>query len=320
MTRTLSSAVLSALFLSALPTLSALSLTRVFSPQVTASILDQPRDGLVDAFETAFPGLLREQNTRESRAIQEFDLTSLQPTDVVSATYDVTVNVNNAFNNGLRTFDFLIYVGNGTADLTDFEEPGFVFGNGSYSPPSQSSFTVSLDVTSLLKSALLSGSGWIGIRCDPTSNPNFPNILSSQATLTIDVGVEEFGVGLPGAFGVPRVTGDPLPALNQPAGFLFTNNPPNAPLTWVLGVNELPAPISLTSIGFAAPATLYLDPLVLGSTATDAQGEASVILRTVPNRPSLLGAPLILQSLVLDTTITASIPYAVSRGTRIFIR
>src|SRR5882672_9715369 len=83
------------------------------SPVVEASVHDQPVDGLGDSFNaTPFTGLMRKIGTsQEDRAMQEFDVTSFAGATLVSATLSGTVYVNNAFDNGVRTFDFLIYAG-----------------------------------------------------------------------------------------------------------------------------------------------------------------------------------------------------------------
>ena len=47
------------------------------TPVVVASIHDEPLDGLGDSFNNSpFDGLLRQQSSREDRAIQEFDVSA----------------------------------------------------------------------------------------------------------------------------------------------------------------------------------------------------------------------------------------------------
>ncbi|MCA9288755.1 MAG: hypothetical protein KDA05_09240, partial [Phycisphaerales bacterium] len=161
----------------------------VFTWQIKASIHDAPRDGVGDSFNASpFEGLLRQTSTQEDRAVLEYDV-SVIPTGatITSATLAGRVFVNNAFDNGLRTFDFSLYQGNGVADLSDFEIASTVVGSGSYAPPTQTSFTFSFDVAAQVQSLISGGAAWIGVKCDPTSEPNFPNILGDdETTLTIE--------------------------------------------------------------------------------------------------------------------------------------
>ncbi|MEZ6234982.1 MAG: GC-type dockerin domain-anchored protein [Phycisphaerales bacterium] len=161
----------------------------VFTWQIKASIHDAPRDGIGDSFNASpFEGLLRQTSTQEDRAVLEYDV-SVIPTGatITSATLAGQVFVNNGFDNGLRTFDFLLYQGDGVADVSDFEIAGVVVGSGSYAPPAQSNFTFSFDVTAQVQSLVSGGAAWIGVKCDPTSEPNFPNILGDdETTLTIE--------------------------------------------------------------------------------------------------------------------------------------
>jgi hypothetical protein len=161
----------------------------VFTWGVKASIHDAPRDGLGDTFNNPpFEGLLRQVASQEDRAILEYDVSVIPPgSTVTTATLAGQVFVNNAFDNGPRSFDFLLYQGNGVADLTDFEIAGVVVGSGSYHPPNQTSFNFSFDVTAQVQALLGGGATWIGLKCDPTSEPNFPNILGDDdTTLTIE--------------------------------------------------------------------------------------------------------------------------------------
>jgi hypothetical protein len=161
----------------------------VFTFGVKASIHDEPRDGLGDSFNgSPFEGLLRQQSTREDRAILEYDVSIIPAgATVTSASVAGTVFANNSFDNGPRTFDFLLYQGNGVADLADFEIPGVVIGSGSYHPPNQSNFTFAFDATSQVQALITGGAAWIGLKCDPTSEPNFPNILGDvETTLTVE--------------------------------------------------------------------------------------------------------------------------------------
>lgn len=295
-------------------------LPRTFTPSVSASILDQPRDGLGDSFDPTFPGLLREQSTRENRAIQEFDLNGLTSADVFQATLSTEVSVNNAANNGLRTFDFLLYPGNGVADLSDFEIAGTVVGTGSYSPPVESSFTVSFDVTTTLRAILDTGTDQIGLRVDPTSNPNFPNVLGSATTLTVDVGLSEFGTSTSWTSGTPRARFAALPSPTLPIPLELSGNPANGTVFWLLGFSALPSPIDLSPIGLQPGAVLLIDPLTSGTVVADASGNATPIVVTLPNRPAIVGASLLAQSLTLDPLLPFPIPLATSRAVEAVIR
>ena len=177
------------LALAALPLFSATAQAQDILPTVIASIHDEPVDGLGDTFNNApFEGLLRKLSTRQDRAILEYDLSSFVGSTLPSVTLSGQVFVNNSFDNGLREFDFVVYSANGVADLTDFQITATLVGSGSYAPPSQSSFTFSFDVTAEVQAILDGGNGWIGVRCDPTSEPNFPNILDDETMLTIGSG------------------------------------------------------------------------------------------------------------------------------------
>jgi len=156
-------------------------------PTIKASIHDAPPDGLGDSFNTSpFEGLLRETSTQEDRAILEYDVSAFAGFTLTSATIAGTVFVNNAFDNGERTFDFLIYEGNGAAELTDFEIPADVVGSGSYAPPSDTSFDFSFDVLAEVQAIIDAGGDWVGLKVDPTSSPNFPNILDDETTLSLE--------------------------------------------------------------------------------------------------------------------------------------
>jgi hypothetical protein len=164
-------------------------------PTIVASIHDQPHDGTPDSFNLApFEGLLRLQGgNREDRAIQEFDVSAFTLQPISLATLSGRISVNNSFDNGPRTFDFLLYSGNGVADLTDYSIAATFVGNGQYHPPAQTSFTYSFDVTAVAQTLLNGGATWIGLKVVCTSDPNFPNILELADTtgpvsiLAIDV-------------------------------------------------------------------------------------------------------------------------------------
>lgn len=158
---------------------------QAISPSVAFSVHDEPLDGIGDSL-NSFTGLVRTQSTRADRACQEFDVSAFVGLQIQSATLEGRVSVNNAQNNGVRTFDFLVYAGNGASDLSDYEITATVVGSGSYQPPADSSFDYSLDVTGQVQALLDNGTAFVGLRCEGTSNPNFPNLLSSSlSTLTI---------------------------------------------------------------------------------------------------------------------------------------
>ncbi len=163
---------------------------QVLTPSITFSVHDEPVDGLGDSFNpTPFEGLIRTQSFRADRAFQEFDVSAFTGQTIVSATISGTVWVNNAFDNGVRTFDFSLYDGNGAADLSDYQVTATVVGSGQYHPPNDSNFSFSFDVTAEVQSLLSGGATFVGLRAEGTSNPNFPNILSgTDGKLEIDAG------------------------------------------------------------------------------------------------------------------------------------
>lgn len=163
---------------------------QVIQPSFAASVHDEPVDGLGDSFNnTPFEGLIRTQSTRADRAIQEYDVSSLSGQSIQSATLSGRVSVNNAFDNGVRTFDFLLFDGNGVADLSDYQISATVVGSDQYHPPMDTTFTYQFDVTAEVQALLLGGSSFIGLRVEGTSSPNFPNILvTSDCVLDITPG------------------------------------------------------------------------------------------------------------------------------------
>jgi hypothetical protein len=174
----------------ALSFLAAPALATDVLPGVRFSTHDAPVDGIADSFNNSpFEGLIRLVASQEDRAMQEFDVAAFAGQTITSATISGRVAVNNAFDNGPRTFDFRLYAGNGTADLSDHALAAVLVGTGMYHPPSQTSFTYSFDVTSQVTALIGGGATWIGLRCQATSNPNFPNILDNapNTKLVIDV-------------------------------------------------------------------------------------------------------------------------------------
>jgi hypothetical protein len=158
-------------------------------PVVIASIHDEPLDGQGDSFnDPPFDGLLRQQSYREDRAIQEYDVSAYVGSTVSNATISGTIYVNNSGGTWPRVFDFIIYAGNGQADLTDFEIVGSVVGTGTWQQDSGPLY-FSFDVTTEVQALLDGGSQYVGLRVDPTSDNSFPSILDADGTLTIEAGL-----------------------------------------------------------------------------------------------------------------------------------
>jgi hypothetical protein len=112
-------------------------------PTVVGSPQDTNNDGLGDGLAAApFEGLLRKvtSSSIENRAIQEFDLAAFASMSVQSATLSGLVSVNNSLDTGVRTYDFLLYAGNGAAEVSDYQIAATLAGTGSYHPPLTSSF------------------------------------------------------------------------------------------------------------------------------------------------------------------------------------
>jgi hypothetical protein len=137
------------------------------SPVVVASIHDEPLDGYGDSFNGAFPGLLRQQSYREDRAIQEYDVSPYAGMMVTSAEISGTIYVNNGGGDWPRIFDFIIYDGNGQADLSDFEIAGTVVGVETWPQDS-------------------GPLAFVGLKVDPTSENSFPSILDGAGILSIE--------------------------------------------------------------------------------------------------------------------------------------
>ncbi len=179
-------------------------------PTIKASIHDQPHDGIPDSFNVApFEGLLRLQaGNREDRAIQEFDVAAFTSMQISTATLSGRISVNNSQDNGPRTFDFLLYAGNGAADLTDYSIADVFVGNGQYHPPNTSSFDYSFDVTTAVQSLLNGGATWVGLKVVCTSTPNFPNILEVATFATPPVPLSILAIDLPSTVGTAFCAGD----------------------------------------------------------------------------------------------------------------
>lgn len=221
----------------------------VLTPAVVFSVHDQPVDGLGDSFNTApFEGLIRTQSTRADRAMLEYDITSLTAAELANATLSGAVHVNNAFNNGLRTFAFELYAGNGQADLTDYQIPAAFVGTGSYSPPAQSSFTFSFDVTAELQSLLDCGATFVGLRATGTSNPSFPNILDAATQLTVTTTATppawtDLGNATPGAQGAPLLVGSGVLSPGNPTRLTICHQEPNLPGALIIGFGRIDLPL-----------------------------------------------------------------------------
>jgi len=195
----------------ALPSSALAAVPQTFTPLVSFSVHDEPVDGLGDSFNgSPFEGMIRTQSSRADRAMQEFDVSSLAGQPIMGATLSGRVSVNNAFDNGVRTFDFSLYDANGVADLSDYQITATVVGSGQYHPPINTFFDYSFNVTAEVQALVQSGATHIGLRVEGTSNPNFPNILSDTASQLVigslpTVGTSYCGGGPPNSTGVPGV-------------------------------------------------------------------------------------------------------------------
>lgn len=199
---------------------------QTFAPAVRASIKDSPRDGLGDAFSgTPFEGLVRQTATAEERAIQEFAVASLAGASIQSAVFSGRVSVNNAFDVGVRSFEFSIYTGNGATDLADFQIAALAIGQGQYAPPTQSSFNYSFDATAQVQTLIAAGATFIGLRVDCVSEPNYPNILDVATSQLVVVAASCGAVtsfctaGTTSNGCLPSISGSGAPDANAGAGF-----------------------------------------------------------------------------------------------------
>jgi len=161
---------------------------QTLTPSAAFSVHDQPVDGVGDSINNApFEELIQAASSQADRALQEYDVVALGGQTVNSATIHGRVSANNAFDNGLRTFDFVLFGANGAADVGDYEIVGSVVGSGSYHPPNDASFNFAFDVTAELQVLLDGGATFVGLRVEATSSPNFANILvESFAKLEVD--------------------------------------------------------------------------------------------------------------------------------------
>jgi hypothetical protein len=152
------------------------------SPVAFGSAHDAPRGGNAESMNTGFPTLLRQTSTQEDRAMLEFDVQPFAGDTLDSARVLLRIAVNNAQDNGPRTFNIEVYGGNGVVDLADFNIAATVVGSTSYHPPNQSSVNVDVDATAAVQALLTAGATHIGVRVDPTSEPNFPNVIDMSAS------------------------------------------------------------------------------------------------------------------------------------------
>lgn len=159
-----------------------------FGPEVLASIGDDPPlGGSGETFNPyPFAGLVLKTSTAEDRAILEFDLTSLVGKTLTSAQLEGEINANTAADAGLRTFEFTLYPGNGSADLADYQAPGTVLGTGSYHPPNELAFEFAFDVAGALQPLLDAGTPFVGLRVRSTAGgPGASDTLAAYTHLLV---------------------------------------------------------------------------------------------------------------------------------------
>jgi len=281
---------------------------QTLTPSVAFSTHDEPVDGIGDSLNASFPWLIRTQSTRTDRAMHEFPLAAIQGRTIVSATVSGTVAVNNAFDNGVRTFEFSIYAGNGVADVADHQIPGFFAGVGSYHPPIDTSFTYSFDVTNALQTIANSGASHAGLQVVGTSNPNFPNVLdlaTSKIVVTTSGGGPiwtDLGLGLSGSHGVPQLGGVGIATSFSPVALEMTNARPSATCFLITGPSAANVPL------FGG--TLVPFPQFAIATIVPQTGALSLVLTTPGAVPP--GVPLHAQYWVQDPA--APLGYAASNG------
>ncbi len=155
-------------------------------PTVRASIHDEPRDDVGDSFNNApFEGLLRVQSFRADRATAEYDLSDFVGATVTSATIHGQIFNNNAGGDFPRVFEFVVYEGNGQADLSDYQIDAVLIGEASWAAPSPP-LDFSFDATQEIQDVLDSGATFAGLRVQGISDNLFPSILGDAVTLTIE--------------------------------------------------------------------------------------------------------------------------------------
>jgi hypothetical protein len=177
------------------------------SPVAVGSGRDSPRGGAIELLTTtgSFNTLLRQTGSAEDRAMLEFDVNAFAGATLDSASIILRIAVNNSFDNGPRTFNIEVYSGNGTMELSDFNIPATIVGTASYHPPNDSSVLVNVDATAAVQALLTGGATHIGVRVDPSSEPNFPNVIDMGAA---NAPILRLVVGTGGGCGTADFDGD----------------------------------------------------------------------------------------------------------------
>ncbi len=157
-------------------------------PMLAGSILDIPRDGIGDEyFDNDDHGWIRLQSDREWRAIQEYDVQILAGHHVTAATISGRIFAGNPLDYGLRTFEFLLYEGDGVGKTFDFQRAATLVGSAQYHPPSEMHLYFSFDATDEVRALVDSGATHIGLRVQSTSMINPVNCLEPiQCSLAVD--------------------------------------------------------------------------------------------------------------------------------------
>jgi hypothetical protein len=150
-------------FLLAAP--SALADAITLSPVAVGSILEPPVGPQGGAIFSPVPYISAAGATDTLTAVFEYDLSGI--THVGSARFDGTVQVNNAFDLGVRNIGIQLYAGNGTLDAADATTPARTIGSVSYHPiPTQppASVTFAFPITRDIRRVLADGTGFVGFR------------------------------------------------------------------------------------------------------------------------------------------------------------
>ncbi len=160
-------------------------LAQSYSPSVAVSIHDDEPDGLPDYFNnTPFTGLLRQQTSREDRAVLEFEVRPELVSDTASVSLNFDLVVNNSGGSQFREFSLYNYVGNGAADLFDFNSVDNFIETVALDLSVSPRGTYSIDVTSIMLQAIENEDTFIGFAFDPIGLDNFPTVLT-DSTLEI---------------------------------------------------------------------------------------------------------------------------------------
>ncbi|GAG37880.1 unnamed protein product, partial [marine sediment metagenome] len=155
------------------------------TPDVVASIHDEPKDGIGDSFNST-DGLLRQidpghdSTPKEDRAIVEIDASSLAGASLSEATVAFTLWINN-HGGGERRFHVWAYEGNGSAELEDFSRPGVLVGDVLLTATGT---TFTLEAGSAIQSLLDDGANYVGLRFDPIGGYVFP-VIVRDVSLTV---------------------------------------------------------------------------------------------------------------------------------------